>query len=75
MGKTVNNLKDLGAAMGIKTKTQERTARTLKCRKCGTTMEQVAGTNVFVCRGTRTFQSAEGKEITKTCDNTFLSRT
>ena len=74
MGKTVNSLKDLGAAMGVKTKTQERTARTLKCRNCGANMEHIAGTNVFVCNGTKTFQNAEGKEITKACGNTFLSK-
>ena len=74
MGKTVNNLKDLGAAMGIKTKTQERTARILKCRNCGANMEHIAGTNVYVCHGIKTIKDAEGKETKKACTNTFLRK-
>jgi hypothetical protein len=34
MGKTINSLKDLGAAMGMKVKTREVQEKALKCRNC-----------------------------------------
>lgn len=74
MGKTVTSLKDLGVAMGMRIKPRAFQERPLKCRKCGAEMEHVSDTNVFVCHGTVTIQDTEGKEITKPCGNTFLSK-
>ena len=74
MAKTTNSLKDLGAAMGMKTKTREPQERVMKCRVCGADMEHVSGTNVYVCHGVKTIKDAEGKETKKACTNTFLCK-
>lgn len=74
MGKTINSLKNLGAAMGMKVKTREVQEKALKCCNCGADMEHIAGTNVYVCHGSKIIQDAEGNEKTIACTNTFLRK-
>lgn len=50
-GKVFNSMSDLGAALGIKAH-EPPTPRDKKCRKCGAVMQQLPGTNVWLCPGT-----------------------
>lgn len=49
-GKKFSALSDLGSALGIKP-SEQPTPKSMKCRKCGTVMRQISGTNVWVCDG------------------------
>lgn len=50
-GKTVRSLREMGEALGVKTEASEKTF-SKKCRKCGSQMNNIAGTNVWLCPGT-----------------------
>ena len=49
-GKVFSSLSDLGIALGFKTPEQP-TPKEKNCRKCGTAMRNIPGTNVWVCDG------------------------
>ena len=49
-GNVFHSLSDFGHAVGIRHDGIQVTA-TKKCRKCGTMMRKIAGTNVWVCDG------------------------
>lgn len=49
-GKVFSSLSDLGIALGFKTPEQP-TPKAKNCRKCGTAMRNIPGTNVWVCDG------------------------
>lgn len=54
--KTFNSFKDLGVALRIKNKAK---ANNCKCKKCGQSLENITGTNVWMCK----FASMEDKEL------------
>lgn len=47
-GTIFTSLSDLGSALGFKP-SEQPTARSMKCRKCGKPMRQIPGTNVWLC--------------------------
>ena len=49
-GRVFSSLNDLGTALGIKAPEQP-TPKAKNCRKCGTAMRNIPGTNVWVCDG------------------------
>lgn len=49
-GKVFSSLSDLGEALGFKS-AERPTAKAMKCRKCGTVMRNIPGTNVWMCDG------------------------
>ena len=49
-GRVFSSLNDLGTALGFKTPEQP-TPKAKNCRKCGTAMRNIPGTNVWVCDG------------------------
>lgn len=49
-GKVFHSLSDFGHAVGIRREGIQLSA-TKKCRKCGTMMRKIAGTNVWICDG------------------------
>lgn len=48
--KKFQSFKELGRVMGIR-KEKEDKPKTKRCRKCGGVMNNVPGTNVFLCTG------------------------
>lgn len=48
---TYYTFEDAAKAMGINVKKPKIKTKQVKCRKCGSIMEQVPGTNVLVCHG------------------------
>ena len=49
-GKRFYDLSDLGSALGFKS-AEQSTPKAMKCRKCGTVMRNITGTNVWMCDG------------------------
>ena len=49
-GKVFTSLDDLGSALGFKA-AEQPTPKSMKCRKCGTAMRNIPGTNVWMCDG------------------------
>lgn len=49
-GRVFSSLNDLGTALGFKTPEQPA-PKAKNCRKCGTAMRNIPGTNVWVCDG------------------------
>lgn len=49
-GKRFSALSDLGSALGFEN-TEQPTPKAKNCRKCGTAMRNIPGTNVWVCDG------------------------
>lgn len=50
-GSVFSSLSDLGTALGFKAPEQPD-PKAKKCRKCGSVMQQLPGTNVWLCPGT-----------------------
>ena len=70
-GKVFTSLSDLGSALGFKT-AEQSTSKSMKCRKCGTIMRNIPGTNVWVCDGM--IEKAEGDAKKKTpCGNRAMT--
>lgn len=59
-GKVFNSLSEFGAAFGIKP-AEQPTPKAKNCRKCGTAMRNIPGTNVWVCDGM--VENAEKKTV------------
>ena len=66
-GKVFSSLSDLGIALGFKTPEQP-TPKAKNCRKCGTAMRNIPGTNVWVCDG-MVEQEKDGVKKTVPCNN------
>lgn len=58
-GRVFNSLSELGTAFGLKP-AEPPTPKAKKCRKCGSVMSQVPGTNVWLCSG----KTEDGKPCT-----------
>lgn len=63
--KRIHSLAELGPALGVSKKKRDESQREKKCKVCGTVMQNIPGTNVFVCNGTT--------EEKKPCSNYALS--
>lgn len=62
MERTVNSLRELGKAFGLKP--HEPKEKVFYCRKCGTAMTHVPGTNVHLCPG-KPDQPCDGRYLAK----------
>lgn len=70
-GKVFPSLSELGIAMGFKP-AEQPTPKSMKCRKCGTVMRQVPGTNVWVCDG-MVEQEKDGVKKQVACGNRAIT--
>lgn len=70
-GKKFSALSDMGSALGFKP-TEHPTPKSMKCRKCGTVMRQVPGTNVWVCDG-MVEQEKDGVKKMVACGNRAMT--
>lgn len=66
-GRVFSSLNDLGTALGFKTPEQP-TPKAKNCRKCGTAMRNIPGTNVWVCDG-MVEQEKDGVKKMVPCNN------
>lgn len=66
-GRVFSSLNDLGSALGIKAPEQP-TPKAKNCRKCGTAMRNIPGTNVWVCDG-MVEQEKDGVKKMVPCNN------
>ena len=66
-GRVFSSLNDLGTALGFKT-TEHPTPKAKNCRKCGTAMRNIPGTNVWVCDG-MVEQEKDGVKKMVPCNN------
>ncbi len=69
--KVFGSFSDLGAALGIKAMEQSK-PNAKKCRKCGTAMRQIPGTNVWVCDG-MVEQEKNGVKTMVPCGNRTMT--
>lgn len=70
-GKRFSALSDLGSALGFKP-VEQPTPKSMRCRKCGTAMRNVPGTNVWVCDGM--VEKGEGdKKKLEACGNRAMT--
>lgn len=70
-GKKFSALSDMGSALGFKP-AEQPTPKSMKCRKCGTVMCQVPGTNVWVCDG-MVEQEKDGVKKQVACGNRAIT--
>ena len=70
-GKRFFNLSDLGYALGFKP-SEQPTPKAMKCRKCGTAMRNITGTNVWVCDG-MVEQEKDGVKKLVPCNNRAIT--
>ena len=70
-GKKFSALSDMGSALGFKP-AEQPTPKSMKCRKCGTVMRQVPGTNVWVCDG-MVEQEKDGVKKQVACGNRAIT--
>ena len=70
-GKVFSSLSDLGIALGCKNPEQP-TPKDKNCRKCGTAMRNIPGTNVWVCDG-MVEQEKDGVKKMVACGNRALT--
>lgn len=66
-GKRFAALSDLGSVLGFKAQEQP-TPKAKNCRKCGTAMRNIPGTNVWVCDG-MVEQGKDGVKKMVPCNN------
>lgn len=57
--KVFDSFSALGQALKVKP-AEPATPKSMKCRKCGSVMRNISGTNVFICDGQ--VEKVEGKE-------------
>lgn len=60
-GKVFNSLSEFGEATGLKV--FERRERTVLCPQCGTKMNNIPGTNVYLCPAVNDEGAACGKRL------------
>ncbi|MBQ7792664.1 MAG: hypothetical protein IJ367_04150 [Clostridia bacterium] len=70
-GKIFNSLTDLGVALGFTTP-ERPTPKAKNCRKCGTAMRNIPGTNVWVCDG-MVEQEKDGNKKMVPCGNRAMT--
>lgn len=70
-GKRFSTLSDLGSALGFKP-AEQPTPRSMKCRKCGTAMRNIPGTNVWVCDG-MVEKDKDGVKKMEACGNLTMT--
>lgn len=70
-GKKFSALSDLGSALGFKL-AEQPTPRSMKCRKCGTAMRNIPGTNVWVCDG-MVEKEKDGVKKMEACGNRTMT--
>lgn len=70
-GKKFSALSDMGSALGFKP-SEQPTPKSMKCRKCGTVMRQITGTNVWVCDG-MVEQEKDGVKKQVACGNRAIT--
>lgn len=70
-GRVFSSLSDLGGALGISTPEQP-TPKAKNCRKCGTAMRNIPGTNVWVCDG-MVEQEKDGVKKMVPCNNRAIT--
>lgn len=70
-GKVFTSLNDLGSALGFKA-SEQPTPKAMKCRKCGTVMRNISGTNVWVCDG-MVDQDKDGVKKKVACGNRAMT--
>lgn len=70
-GKVFTSLSDLGSALGFKP-SEQPTSKAMKCRKCGTAMRNIPGTNVWVCDG-MVEQEKDGVKKQVVCGNRAMT--
>lgn len=70
-GATFNSLEAMGSALGFKP-SEQPTPKSMKCRKCGTVMRQITGTNVWVCDG-MVEQEKDGVKKQVACGNRAIT--
>lgn len=47
------SFKEMGKAVGIKEREEKRSEKARFCKKCGSKMRHIAGTNVYICDGAK----------------------
>lgn len=70
-GKVFSSLNDLGSALGFKP-SEQPSSKSMKCRKCGTIMRNITGTNVWVCDG-MVEQEKDGIKKQVACGNRAMT--
>lgn len=70
-GNVFTSLNDLGSALGFKA-SEQPTPKSMKCRKCGTVMRNIPGTNVWVCDGI-VEQEKDGVKKSVVCGNRAMT--
>lgn len=75
MRQYVNSFADYAEAKGMNLPDPAATAEKVrKCNKCGSPMEHVAGSNVYICHGTITKKDKQGNETKEPCHHYALAK-
>ncbi len=62
-----NSFSDMASYLGVKSKRQETKEKSYKCPRCGSTLEHLGNSNIFLCTKQYTKKNKDGSTSVKEC--------